>query len=111
MRAYQVRQSRPNFQRRLLHGDPHFDAKNLHFLTIWYAHYIARSVSRAHLQCASFRNIHGCASCLLVTGYGASECSHVLLRSYQNGDIIGLRDHCGLPLCPMCAKCLSISSR
>ena len=98
LRAYQGRQSRLTCQRRLLHGVPHFYAKNLYSLTIGYVHYIARSVPRAHRQCARFRNIQGCASCLLVTGYGVSDCSHVLLRSYQDGDIIGVRDHRGLPL-------------
>ena len=83
-----------------------FYAKNLYFLTIGYAHYIARSVPCAHRQCARFRNIQGCANCLLVTGYGVSDCSHVLLRSYQDGDIIGVRDHFGLPLRPMCANSL-----
>ena len=75
LHAYQGRQSRPTCQRRLLHGLPHFNAKNLYFLTIGYAHYIVRSVPRDHDQCARFRNIQGCASCLLVTDYDVSDCS------------------------------------
>ena len=58
-----------------------------------------------------FANIQGCASNLLVTGYGVSDFSHVLLRSYQDEDIIGVRDHRGLPLRPMFAKSLTRSSR
>ena len=76
----------------------------IYLLTIVYAHYIARSVPRAHRQCAKFRNIQGCASCLLVTGCGVSDSS--VLRSYQDGDFISLRDHRGLPLRPMCATSL-----
>jgi hypothetical protein len=79
LRAYQGRQSRQTCQRRLLHGVSHFDPKIIYFLTIGYAHYIARSVPRAHRQGTRFQIIQGCASCLLVTGYGVSDCSHVLL--------------------------------